>query len=282
VTETLPPLRAVRPREREPRISVVIPTYNEAANLPHVFAELPRDLHEVIVVDGHSVDDTIRVARHLRPDVRVVVQTRRGKGNAMACGFEAATGDIIVMLDGDGSADPAEIDRYVAVLRAGADFAKGTRFVPGAGSDDITPLRRAGNRMLNRLVNRLYGTRYTDLCYGYNAFWRHCLPHLGLHAGPVSREPRWGDGFEIETIINTRIAKAGLVVREVASHERSRIHGESNLNTFRDGFRVLRAIAEERRRSAEAVRRPYVVSPDVIDLTGPRVIDLTSGASVAS
>src|SRR3954469_24477543 len=233
------------PEAATPRVSVVIPTYNEAKNLPHVFSLLPADLHEVIVVDGRSVDDTVEVALSLRDDVRIVLQTRRGKGNAMACGFEAATGDIIVMLDADGSADPAEIDRYVAVLVAGADFAKGTRFVDGGGSDDITVVRRIGNRFLNALVNRLYGTEYTDLCYGYNAFWRHCLPELGLHPGPVSREARWGDGFEIETIINTRIAKAGLVVREVASYERSRIHGTSNLNTFRDGFRVLRAITEE-------------------------------------
>ena len=74
-----------------PRVSVVVPTLNEARNLPHVFSRLPADVHEVIVVDGHSVDDTIAVARRLRPDVRVVQQTRSGKGNALACGFEAAT-----------------------------------------------------------------------------------------------------------------------------------------------------------------------------------------------
>ena len=280
MTETLTRARPVR--IREPRISVVIPTYNEAENLPHVFAELPLDLHEVIVVDGRSVDDTVRVARHLRRDVRIVMQTRRGKGNAMACGFAAATGDIIVMLDADGSADPAEIRKFVAALVEGADFAKGTRFARGGGSNDITVLRRTGNRVLNGLVNLLYGTDYTDLCYGYNAFWRHCLPKLALHPGPAADEKRWGDGFEIETIINTRVARAGLVVREVPSYERPRIHGESNLNTIRDGFRVLRAIAEERRRSVAELNRPRAVVPDVIDLTGPRVIDLTTSASVAS
>jgi glycosyltransferase involved in cell wall biosynthesis len=280
VTETLVRLRPSR--LREPRVSVVIPTYNEAANLPHVFAELPHDLYEVIVVDGHSTDDTLRVTEHLRPDAKIVMQTRRGKGNAMACGFAAATGDVIVMLDADGSADPAEIERYVAALVAGADFAKGTRFARGGGSDDITRLRRIGNWALTLLVNCLYRTRYSDLCYGYNAFWRHCLPHLGLHPGPSADETRWGDGFEIETIINTRIARAGLTVAEVPSYERKRIHGESNLNTFRDGMRVLRAIAEERRRSADELHRPRAIIPDVIDLTGPRVIDLSAGASVAS
>lgn len=261
-------------RTPAPRVSVIIPTYNEAANLPHVFAELPLDLHEVIVVDGHSVDDTVEVARHLRPDVRVLQQTRRGKGNALACGFAAATGDIIVMLDADGSADPAEIDRYVQALVAGADFAKGTRFSGGGGSSDITWTRRIGNRALNALVNGMYGTTYTDLCYGYNAFWRSCLPILDLHPGERADEMRWGDGFEIETVINTRIALAGLTVQEVPSFERPRIHGESNLRATSDGLRVLRAIREERRLYRRPGARATAV-PVVIDLVDDRVVDLT-------
>jgi glycosyltransferase involved in cell wall biosynthesis len=230
-----------------PRISVVIPTYNEAKNLPHVFGLLPDDLHEVIVVDGHSIDGTVDMARSLRSDVVVVEQNRRGKGNAMACGFAAATGDIIVMLDADGSADPREIPRYVAALVTGADFAKGTRFSQGGGSSDITRTRAWGNRWLNRAVNVLFGTSYSDLCYGYNAFWAHCLPVLELDASDVGRDGKlWGDGFEIETIINTRVAKAGLAISEVPSFEFPRIHGQSNLNTWRDGFRVLWALLVER------------------------------------
>jgi glycosyltransferase involved in cell wall biosynthesis len=276
--------RTVVHRALRPRVSVVIPTFNEAANLPHVFAELPADLHEVIVVDGHSVDGTIEMARSLRADVRILTQTRRGKGNALACGFAAATGDIIVMLDADGSADPAEIERFVAALTAGADFAKGTRFAPGGGSSDITRVRRVGNRFLNGLVNTLYGTRYSDLCYGYNAFWTRCLPALGLTPGETVDEMQWGDGFEIETIINTRVARAGLKVTEVPSFERDRVFGVSNLNAVSDGLRVLRAIAEERRHRArvqQPVRR-RAVTPDVIDLTDNVVIDLRDRLSVAS
>jgi glycosyltransferase involved in cell wall biosynthesis len=230
-----------------PRVSVVIPTYNEAKNLPHVFGLLPPDIHEVILVDGRSVDDTIAVAQDLRPDVRIVLQNRRGKGNAMACGFAAVTGDIVVMLDADGSADPREIPAYVAALVAGADFAKGTRFAEGGGSTDITRTRAWGNRWLNKAANLLFRTRYSDLCYGYNAFWSACLPALELTAeGPDGHEQRWGDGFEIETLINTRIAKAGLRITEVPSFEHERIHGQSNLNTWRDGLRVLRALLVER------------------------------------
>jgi glycosyltransferase involved in cell wall biosynthesis len=226
-----------------PLISVVVPTLNEAANLPHVFAKLPEGLHEVIVVDGLSTDDTIAVAQALRPDVRVVLQERRGKGNALACGFAAVTGDIIVMLDADGSADPAEIPMFVSALLEGADFAKGSRFASGGGSSDITRLRRVGNLALNAAVNTLYGTRYSDLCYGYNAFWRHCLPVIDVDC----------DGFEVETLINCRIARAGLRIAEVPSYEHERLHGTSNLKTFRDGGRVLRTLLRERVRRAPNV-----------------------------
>ncbi len=233
-----------------PKVSVVIPTLNEARNLPHVFAELPPGLHEVIIVDGNSVDDTVATARRLRPDVRIVRQNRCGKGNALACGFAAATGDIIAMVDADGSADPAEIPQFVQALLDGADFAKGTRFDGGGGSSDITRLRRLGNRVLSGLVNTLCRTEYSDLCYGYNAFWRRHVPVFGLYAEsdvPVGIGTRlWGDGFEVETLINIRVAQAGLKVKEVASYEHSRIHGVSNLNATKDGWRVLRTIFAER------------------------------------
>jgi len=236
-----------------PRVSVVIPTHNEAPNLPHVFDALPH-VGEVIVVDGHSSDGTVDAARALRPDAKIVMQTRRGKGNALACGFAAVEGDIIVMIDADGSTDPAEIPRFVAALLDGADFAKGSRFTAGGGSDDITAVRRAGNKALNSLVNRLYGTKSTDLCYGYNAFWSAVLPVLELSPGAEGNEMLWGDGFEIETIIHTRVARAGLRIAEVPSHEANRLYGTSNLHAVRDGFRVLKAIRNERKRVAVAAR----------------------------
>jgi glycosyltransferase involved in cell wall biosynthesis len=231
------------------RVSVVVPALNEARNLPHVFARMPAGIYELILVDGHSVDDTVRVARELWPGVRVVMQTRTGKGNALACGFAAATGDVIAMIDADGSADPGEIPRFVQALLAGADFAKGTRFARGGGSHDITRLRSLGNRALCTLVNVCYGTRYTDLCYGFNVFWRHTTAVLGLDAttpAAAGDGPRWGDGFEVETLINVRAAAAGLVITEVPSFEHPRINGVSNLNAFRDGLRVLRTIIYER------------------------------------
>jgi glycosyltransferase involved in cell wall biosynthesis len=238
----------------EPTVSVVIPAKNEARNLPQVFAGLADDLHEVILVDGDSTDDTVAVARRLRPGITVIGQTRKGKGNALACGFAAATGEFIVMLDADGSTDPKEIPRFVSALKQGADFAKGSRFMPGAGSSDISRMRQMGNFWLNKIVNVMYGTRYTDLCYGYNAFRRECLAVIGLDAGAPDETDdgsmQWGDGFEVETLINIRIAKAGLHVFEVPSFERSRTFGTSNLNAFSDGMRVLRTIHVERKHGA--------------------------------
>jgi glycosyltransferase involved in cell wall biosynthesis len=234
-----------------PSVSVVIPALNEARNLPHVFTTLPGGIHEVIVVDGHSVDDTCAVARRLRPDTRIVVQTRRGKGNALACGFAAATGEIIVMLDADGSADAGEIPVFVQALLDGADFAKGTRFAQGGGSNDITRLRALGNRLLMAMVNLSYGTAYSDLCYGFNVFWRRHLPVLTLDSTtllPHDGDGRlWGDGYEIETLIAIRVAIARLAVVEVPSFEHPRIHGVSNLTAFNDGLRVLRTVLTERR-----------------------------------
>jgi glycosyltransferase involved in cell wall biosynthesis len=234
-----------------PSVSVVVPALNEARNIPHVFKQIPQDVHEVILVDGFSVDGTVAVARELRPDVRILRQTRMGKGNAVACGVAAATGDIVALVDADGSADPGEIPSFVEALVAGADFAKGSRFLKGGGSSDITRFRTFGNYLLTTFFNACYRRHYTDLCYGFNVFWRRHASVIGLDATsppPIDGDGRlWGDGFEVETLIHVRVAKAGLIVAEVPSFEHPRIHGASNLSAFRDGRRVLRTILSEHR-----------------------------------
>ncbi|GLV59232.1 hypothetical protein KDH_60590 [Dictyobacter sp. S3.2.2.5] len=233
-----------------PRISVVIPTRNEAKNLSHVLPYLPSDIHEVILVDGHSIDGTIEEAQRLLPSIKIIQQSGKGKGNALKDGFAACTGDIIVMLDADGSADPTEIPNFVAALMQGNDFAKGSRFLKGGGSDDITFLRRMGNAGLSLFVNALFGTRFSDLCYGYNAFWKHCLDRVVIDC----------DGFEVETLLNLRMHKANYRIVEIPSFEFLRIHGQSNLNTFRDGWRVLRTIVTERSRLHIVIRQPVIGS----------------------
>ena len=224
-----------QPDPRKATISLIIPAKNEAQNLPHVLPLIPTNVDEVILVDGNSTDGSIEVARSLRPDIRVVKQTGKGKGNALRAGFAAARGDIIVMIDADGSTDPREIPVFVSALMSGADFVKGSRFMQGGGSADITPLRKFGNWGLTTLVKLMYGGNFSDLAYGYAAFWRSIVPGLELD----------GDGFEIETMMNIRALRSGIRVAEVPSFEAERIHGESNLNTFRDGWRVLKTIMRE-------------------------------------
>jgi glycosyltransferase involved in cell wall biosynthesis len=224
------------PGEHQATISLIIPAKNEAKNLPYVLPLIPDEVDEVIVVDGESTDGTLDVARKLRPDIRIVNQTGKGKGNALRAGFEAARGDVIVMIDSDGSMDPREIPVFISTLMAGADFVKGSRFMQGGGSADITWLRKLGNWGLTTLVKLMYGGSFTDLAYGYAAFWRSIVPPLELD----------GDGFEIETMMNVRALRSGVRVAEVPSFEAERIHGESNLNTLRDGWRVLKTIMREK------------------------------------
>jgi glycosyltransferase involved in cell wall biosynthesis len=221
--------------KRIPKISVVIPTLNEEKNLAHVLPKIQEWVDEIVVVDGYSTDQTIHVARELCPTVRVVMQEGRGKGSALRTGFAAATGDIIVMLDADGSTDPSEIPLYVGALLAGADFAKGSRFLQGGGTEDMPIHRKLGNLAFVWMVRALFGGKYTDLCYGYNAFWKRVVPKLDLNC----------TGFEIETMMNIRALKAGLQITEVPSFEYPRVHGQGRLKTIPDGWRVLKTIVSE-------------------------------------
>jgi glycosyltransferase involved in cell wall biosynthesis len=218
------------------RISLVIPAKNESDNLKWLLPRLPSCIDEVVLVDGHSTDGTQEIARELRSDIKIVTDGGRGKGDALRKGFAAASGDYIVMIDADGSMDPAEIDRYVARLQDDCDVVKGSRFAPGGGTTDMTPIRRLGNAALLSLVNLFYGQVFTDLCYGYCGFRRQALQSLRLKA----------DGFEIETEIVVRSVKAGLRIGEVPTWEAERRCGESNLNAWRDGRRVLKTLLRER------------------------------------
>jgi glycosyltransferase involved in cell wall biosynthesis len=231
------------------RISVVIPAFNEADNLRWLLPQLAIP-HEVIVVDGESTDGTDEVVQELCPRATLIRQPPRGKGAALRAGFAAATGDIIVMIDADGSMDPLEIDSFVALIARGFDIVKGSRNSCGGGSQDLTFIRRMGNRLFVRLANALYRTGWSDLCYGYIAFRRSALDQLRLHA----------DGFEIETEICVHAVTAKLAVAEVPSYELNRRSGVSNLHPLRDGWRVLKVLLRNRLRQRREFTRWITVS----------------------
>jgi glycosyltransferase involved in cell wall biosynthesis len=218
-----------------PKVSVVIPTLNEATNLPYVLPKVPDWVHEIVIVDGRSTDGTVEVAKRLRPDARIVMERRRGKGAALHAGFSQATGDVIVILDADGSMNPEEMILLVGALMAGADFVKGSRFIEGGGSSDLSMFRTLGNWALTTVVRYFYGCRFSDLCYGYLAFWSRSLPLLDSEC----------DGFEIEAKLCVRALLNRLKVTEVASWEAKRVNGESNLHAVPDGWRVLKTILGE-------------------------------------
>lgn len=228
-------LDLARRRTQWPTVTAVIPTLNEADNLRWLLPRLT-SVDEVVIVDGQSSDGTAEIARLLRPDATIIVEPPTGKGTAMRTGMAAATSEVLIMLDADGSMDPAEFDAFLALLCRGFDFVKGSRYACGGGSDDLTGLRSAGNKWLTRLANGLYRGGWSDLCYGY----------VGIRRSAVDRLALKSTGFEIETEMCVNAVRAGLKMAEVASHESNRRHGESNLNTFRDGWRVLRTMVRLR------------------------------------
>jgi len=219
-----------------PSVSLVIPTLNEEANIGWVLQRVPAWVEEVIVVDGGSRDRTVEVARALRPDVVVVTELRKGKGVALRTGFAAATREVIVMIDADGSMDPAEIESYVRAVDEGYDLVKGSRACPGGGSTDLTPTRQLGNFCLRGLVNLMYSADFTELCYGFMALRRSSVPAMDLTA----------EGFEIETQIVVNSLRRGLRIAEIPSLEAERLNGQSHLHPVRDGLRVLSTILQTR------------------------------------
>jgi glycosyltransferase involved in cell wall biosynthesis len=214
---------------------------------------------QVVVVDGGSADDTREVVRQLAPTALLVRQGGRGKGDALKAGLRLATGEIIITMDADGSMNPEDIPRFVERLQSGCDFVKGSRALPGAGSDDFTLIRRLGNTWLTSLANAIFGSNYTDITFGFNGYWRSTVAHLGQLA----------DGFEFEIQLALRAATVGMRTGEVPTHEPLRIGGESKLNPMKDGFAILRVILAE----ASPRRATRFGSPDLAGLDGRTQLD---------
>jgi glycosyltransferase involved in cell wall biosynthesis len=211
---------------------VVIPCLDEAENIAEcvrrardVLAENGLE-GEVIVVDNGSDDGSGEIARAAGADV--VDEPNRGYGQAYRSGFDAASGDYIVMIDADLTYDFEEIPRFVRALDDGAELVMGNRLSnvePGA----MSLTSRIGNPILSGFLNMLYGSPIGDAHCGMRAFRRDVLPRLDLRS----------TGMEFASEMVIRASREDLVIRElpIALHQRS---GESKLSPFRDGWRHLR------------------------------------------
>jgi glycosyltransferase involved in cell wall biosynthesis len=221
--------------DRYPRITALICTLNEAPNLPHVLPRIPLWVSEVLVIDGHSTDKTVEVARRIRPDIRILAQPGRGKGDALKYGVEQAGGDIVVTLDADGSTDPADVPRFILPLLEGCDFVKGSRLTSDHRSS-MSRHRWLGNKVLAAAFNLLFREKYTDVCSGYNAFWKKAFMRI--------RPSR--DGFEMEQQILAKARKAGLKIVEVGHDDKGRLGEMSKVSVLKQGLRDLLVIIGER------------------------------------
>ena len=220
------------------KAAVIVPTLNEEKNITSVIQELKYlGFANILVIDGNSTDRTVAFAERL--GVHVIHQNGKGKGNALrqAFNYYGLNGDPVVVMDADGSMNPGELVCLIEALERGADLVKGSRFLGHGGSEDLTLLRRLGNRIFVSLVNLIWSTRYTDLCYGYAVFKRDAIERLYPHLRSKN--------FEIETEIFIKAKKLGLKVVEVPSVEMRRKHGKSNLKAYKDGFHILRTVIRE-------------------------------------
>jgi len=223
--------------ENCPSVTVLICTLNEGKNLPHVLPKIPEWVDEILLVDGHSTDRTVEVAKEIRPGIKVLYQPDKGKGNALRYGIQKASSEIVVTLDADGSTDPEDIPKFIEPLLSGYDFAKGSRFL--SVRPNMPGIRVFGNRVFASVTNIFFGTKYTDLCAGFNAFWRNLI---------FSKMDPSGTSFLDEPTLNIRLKKRGLKVKEVTQRDGGRLVGKGNEHFLTQGWRILRIILAERLR----------------------------------
>jgi glycosyltransferase involved in cell wall biosynthesis len=226
-------------RKINSNVAVIIPTLNEEKGVGSTLRKLIDVLGSpvLLLIDGNSMDGTVKIAKDCGAEV--IFQNGRGKGAALrqALNYEGLDGDIIIIIDADGSMDPKEVPMFIEAMELGADVVKGSRFLPNGYSEDMDLIRKVGNKIMLLLVNFIWSTNYTDLCYGFMAFRRESLKKLSSRLNSTN--------FEIEAEICIKAQKLGLKVVEVPSVELRRGYGRSHLNTFRDGFLILLRVLRE-------------------------------------
>ncbi len=210
-------------------VCVLIPTLNEEDAIAEVIGEFREmGFEEILVIDGHSRDRTVERARDA--GARVVIQSGKGKGQALKEAFNLIESDYIVMIDGDGTYLPSEVHLLLdPVLSGRSDHVMGNRF-GNLQKGALTRLNMAGNRLINFFFRLIYGVPLNDILTGYRAFTLEGIGRLDLTM----------TGFEIETEITVDSVKKGLEIAEVPITYRSRTKGtQTKLNPFMDGARII-------------------------------------------
>ena len=228
---------------KKPKISLVIPTYNEAGSIANTIKEVPKGVVDEIVVVDISDDGTDEIARKL--GCRVFRQKGRGFGGAFRQGVEHSRGEIIVLMDADGSHNPEDIPKLIARIKGGYDCVLASRYTIESHSEDDTLLRSFGNWMITNLVNFLFHINTTDSLFLYTAIRKDAYRKLKLES----------DGFEycIELLVKAFAYK--LKLSEVPSTERKRYAGRTKVNDLKHGYLLIKSIFVWRYRLSRILRK---------------------------
>lgn len=216
------------------KVSLLIPTKNEEGCIGRVLREVPRGIvNEIIIIDGHSTDNTtVEVKANIRSSDKLIKQKGSGYGSAFLQGLKMVTGDVIVMMDADGSHNPRDIVNIINKFKQGYEYVMATRYAKGGHSEDDTLIRFLGNKIFTFLTNIIHGTNVTDSLYLFTAISRKGLEKLHLTSL----------GFEFCTEIIVKAHKANLKFGEVPVVERARFAGKSKVNSFKHGLKILSII----------------------------------------
>lgn len=213
------------------KVSLVIPALNEIESIANTLKEVPKDaVDEIIVADGHSTDGTPELVRKL--GFTAIEQEAKGFGLGIMSGIKQATGDVIVIMDADGSHNPADIPSLIAKVKQGCDIGWGSRYLPQGGSEDDTLIRYIGNKGFTFLSRFLHKIPVTDILYLFAAFRKEIFKELSFEC----------PGFEFCIELPIKAYKAGFKFGEVPCRERKRYGSVSKVNAFKDGWKILRAI----------------------------------------
>jgi len=218
------------------KTSLLIFTRNEIEGLRFIFDRIPlASVDEVIAIDGHSTDGTVEFLQ--RKGIRVVLQTRLGRGNAAIEGIGHCSGECVVFLSSDGNEDPADIPKLIEGLRE-ADIAVASRFMEGGRSDDSDDplrIRKFGNKLVTALINLLWQAHVTDSTNGLRAIRMAAWAKLAIES-PY---------HETEFQMTIRASKLGMKIREIPTTEGKRVGGKRYASTMKMAWTFSKSLLRE-------------------------------------